>query len=363
MAIKKLGKYELIEKARRRRDQHRLSRLRPLCPARGGDQGRHPGSPARPEAGQALHQPVPQRSLAGRQAPTRTSSRFTMRWWPKSSATSSWNTSPAARWKRIPSPASCLPVDRVIELIFKCTRALDFAHRIGITHRDIKPANILLTGRCRHQDFRLRRRHHRAPQRPHPGFRHRLAGLHVAQQVQELTLDHRTDIYSLGVVMFQLAHRRACLSRPATTSTWSIRSCTMNGRNPPACARSYRPCSTPSSARRWPRTATPAIQTWEDFAHDLAQAVRNRQLLIPRAEFAETEKFDTLRALPFFSDFNDVEIWAVLRFSRWQRVMRRVPRSCAKAKPAIFLLPDRWRTESQQRQKNLERAAQRRLFW
>ena len=61
-------------------------------------------------------------------------------------------------------------------------------------------------------------------------------------------------------------------------------------------------------------------QTWEDFAHDLAQAVRNRQLLIPRAEFAETEKFDTLRALPFFSDFNDVEIWAVLRFSRWQRV-------------------------------------------
>src|SRR3954466_209461 len=39
-----------------------------------------------------------------------------------------------------------LPVERVIEMAFKCTRALDFAHRQGVTHRDIKPANILHTG-------------------------------------------------------------------------------------------------------------------------------------------------------------------------------------------------------------------------
>src|SRR5689334_15926849 len=39
-----------------------------------------------------------------------------------------------------------LPVDRVVEIAFKCSRALEFAHKAGITHRDIKPANILLTG-------------------------------------------------------------------------------------------------------------------------------------------------------------------------------------------------------------------------
>jgi len=39
-----------------------------------------------------------------------------------------------------------LPYERVVEIIFKCTRALDFAFRAGITHRDIKPANILFTG-------------------------------------------------------------------------------------------------------------------------------------------------------------------------------------------------------------------------
>lgn len=35
-----------------------------------------------------------------------------------------------------------LPIERVVEIIFACTRALNFANRIGVTHRDIKPANI-----------------------------------------------------------------------------------------------------------------------------------------------------------------------------------------------------------------------------
>ena len=61
-------------------------------------------------------------------------------------------------------------------------------------------------------------------------------------------------------------------------------------------------------------------QTWADFAHDLAQAFRNKEVKAPTREFAESEKFDTLRALPFFGDFSDVEIWEVVRFSEWQNV-------------------------------------------
>src|SRR5215831_805899 len=44
------------------------------------------------------------------------------------------------------NPSKLLPIDKLVEIVFKCTRALEFAHKLGITHRDIKPANILLSG-------------------------------------------------------------------------------------------------------------------------------------------------------------------------------------------------------------------------
>ena len=43
-------------------------------------------------------------------------------------------------------PDNLLDVDKVVEIGFKCTRALEFAHKLGVTHRDIKPANILYAG-------------------------------------------------------------------------------------------------------------------------------------------------------------------------------------------------------------------------
>jgi CRP-like cAMP-binding protein len=61
-------------------------------------------------------------------------------------------------------------------------------------------------------------------------------------------------------------------------------------------------------------------QTWGEFAHDLAQAFRNKQLQPPKRDISESEKFDTLRGLPFFADFADAEIWEVLRFSHWTNV-------------------------------------------
>ena len=42
-------------------------------------------------------------------------------------------------------PDLLLPVEKVVEIMFKCAKALDYAHREGVVHRDIKPSNILVT--------------------------------------------------------------------------------------------------------------------------------------------------------------------------------------------------------------------------
>ncbi len=102
-------------------------------------------------------------------------------------------------------PGRLLPIDRVVELVFKCTRALDFTYRLGIIHRDIKPANILLAGGSdiKISDFGA------AIINPASIERTQVTGIGSPaytspQQAQEQYLDHRTDIYSLGVVMHQL---------------------------------------------------------------------------------------------------------------------------------------------------------------
>ena len=216
-------------------------------------------------------------------------------------------------------PGKLLPVDRVVELVFKCTRALDFAYRLGITHRDSKPANILLAGMSdiKISDFGAAITNAR-------GDRTLVSGIGSPaymspQQVQEQFLDHRTDIYSLGVVMHQLLTGELPF---VAGNNYNMVYQIVNGT--PARPSVQRP-GLPAVlddivGRAMAREVNDRYPTWQAFAQDLAQAVRNGQLKAPRSKFPDTEKFATLRALPFFADFTDVEIWEALRFADWQHV-------------------------------------------
>ena len=208
-----------------------------------------------------------------------------------------------------------LPVQRIVEIIYKCARALEYASRQGVIHRDIKPANILLAGESdiKISDFG--------------------AALTVAsettqvsgigspaymspEQVKELPLTYQTDIFSLGVVMFQLLTGRLPFQG---ANNYSMIYQIINV-EPPRLTQ-VRPDIPPRIdaivMRALQKDTTKRYQTWEEFAHDLATALGNEE---KRQEgFAESEKFDTLRKLEFFRHFSDVELWEVLRLASWHK--------------------------------------------
>lgn len=216
-------------------------------------------------------------------------------------------------------PGRLLPIERVVEIVFKCTRALDFAHRLGITHRDIKPANILMAGEAdiKISDFGTAITAGRSDRTVISGLGS--PAYMSPQQAQEGPLDHRTDIYSLGVVLYQLL--TGVLPFHANSGYNMIYQIIHVTPAPPSYLRKDLPPALDAIVgRAMAKKLEDRYPTWEEFARDLAQTVRNRSLQVPKSEFVETEKFDILRALPFFAAFTDIEIWEVLRFSHWERV-------------------------------------------
>ena len=223
-------------------------------------------------------------------------------------------------------PGKLLPIERVVEIIFKCTRALDFAYRLGITHRDIKPANILFVGTDANSgDIKISDFGAAIIGTPdHTPDRTQVAGIGSPaymspQQVKEQPLDHQTDIYSLGVVMYQLLTGQ--LPFQASTNYNMIYQIIHTEPTRPSILRPEIPPTLDAIvARAMSKEIENRYASWEDFAHDLAQAFRNKQLKSISRDFSDSEKFDTLRTLPFFDDFSDIELWEVLRFSRWSEI-------------------------------------------
>jgi serine/threonine protein kinase/tetratricopeptide (TPR) repeat protein len=106
--------------------------------------------------------------------------------------------------------AGKLPPREALEIIPQICAALQFAHDEGIVHRDIKPENILLDkkGRVKIADFGLAKILGQEPKdfrltgaRDVVGTPHYMAPEQI-EKPQEV--DHRADIYSLGVVFYEM---------------------------------------------------------------------------------------------------------------------------------------------------------------
>jgi tRNA A-37 threonylcarbamoyl transferase component Bud32 len=104
------------------------------------------------------------------------------------------------------------PIDpwQAAGLAAQVAEALDAAHRAGLVHRDVKPANVLLAGdgRIKVADFGIAKAVEDADL-TQPGLMVGTAKYVAPEQVEGKPVDARTDIYSLGIVLYEMLCGRA----------------------------------------------------------------------------------------------------------------------------------------------------------
>ena len=135
------------------------------------------------------------------------------------------------------------------------------------------------------------------------------------EQINEQPPSAQSDIYSLGVVMYELLTGKLPFrAENAVTMINKILS------EEPSPIERLRPDLPPKLAaivkRAMHKDAKARYGTWFEMASDLANTFP--QLERYSHEISSTEKFNKLRSLPFFREFKDAELWEVLRGAVWE---------------------------------------------
>jgi len=175
--------------------------------------------------------------------------------------------------------------------------ALDYAHKRGVLHRDIKPANVLVAadGVPKLADFNISFSSKLAGVTPSTYFGGSLAYMspeqlqatHPGHPRQPDELDGRSDLYSLGVMLWELLTGRRPFDDEKVDGPWSRTLDAMIDRRlhgpqldgvtiPPCCPRNLlevlRKCLSPDPEDRW-QTGSELAQQLELFRHPRAQSM------------------------------------------------------------------------------------------
>jgi len=211
-------------------------------------------------------------------------------------------------------PGSLLPVDQVVQIVYKCAKALHYAHSRGVVHRDIKPSNILLTqeGDVRIVDFGIAL--------VSDSEISRLEGVAGSpaymspEQVQGHPLDARSDLYSLGAVTYEML----CGQRPFRAGALGklLRQVVQSVPEPLRAVRADIPEELEAIvARALQKDPDQRHRNGAEFAAELTRV--HQKLRSVQPAFDDEERFAVLRRLRFFHDFSHAEIREVMRAACW----------------------------------------------
>jgi serine/threonine protein kinase len=98
-------------------------------------------------------------------------------------------------------------IDRALSVIADSAKGLKEAHRLGVVHRDLKPENIMVRdadGVVKVLDFGIAKDLHASIAMTRPGIYMGTAGYSAPEQIRGDAVDARTDVFSLGAILYEL---------------------------------------------------------------------------------------------------------------------------------------------------------------
>jgi eukaryotic-like serine/threonine-protein kinase len=203
------------------------------------------------------------------------------------------------------------PVEQVIEIAFKCAKALDFSHSKGVLHRDIKPSNIMITRENvpKIMDFSI------AEINAQPGGLTGIVGSPMymsPEQVRGEPLGPQSDLYSLGAVIFHL------LTGESPIFAEDVRRLFQLIKTQPAPSLEvFRPELPKQLCEIVERLLLKDPQERYQSGHELATALTRLydKLRHTEKQISRRENRDSLRRLHFFNTFSDEEIDEIINAS------------------------------------------------
>ena len=220
-------------------------------------------------------------------------------------------------------PDHLLALEQVIELGFKCAMALGYVFRQGLIHRDVKPANLLtlLDEQGQVVDVKVSDFGSVLNMDSEMTQVHRVGSLAYMspEQLDGSTLDARADMYSLGAVLYHLIAGRPPFDAPSQSSLMHQ----IYHLDPPpltAMRMGLAPEVDAVVRRALAKKPDERYADWDEFAKALSTLIADQH--VPRGQLQgvlDSERFNLLRSLEFFTSFGDVELWEVVRRARWER--------------------------------------------
>ena len=212
-----------------------------------------------------------------------------------------------------------IPVSKVVDIIFKCCKALEYAHSKGVVHRDIKPANILITedGDVKIVDFGIAKVRDEVDTLSSGLFG---SPLYMApEQIEEKEVSPSTDLYALGVVLYELLTGEKIFEADNVhTHMYKI----LNEKPKPLSKHGV------EHAEKLQPIVDQALKKEQEqrypAAADFAAAIRSVDIALryEEAEIIKRVNADQAGMLGFFKDFTQKQLSEFVDLATWLRITK-----------------------------------------